>query len=92
MEKENEYFVVLRRTALKNIDNNKEMMELISIYDRAEALAGNWIDEDGSRVWIVPSQEERMYTFVWGFLDMDSAIEFYEVLKKNELGIRVEEA
>lgn len=91
MKKENEYFVVLRRASSECTSKSKEMVERISIYDRAEALAGNWIAEDGNRIWVVPNQEERMYTFVWGFPDMDKAIDFYEVLKKNELGIRVEE-
>ena len=77
------YFVVLRRLFQEK--------EVISIYDKEEAIAGNWIQADGERVWVVPPTEEKTITFVWAFNDLDVAVMFYECLQHNELGIKCEE-
>ena len=78
------YYVVLRRMFRK--------YEVISIYDRAEAMCHNWIDQNGNRVWVVPAEEEFTPTFVWGFSDLDQAVRFYEILRTAEIGIPVEES
>lgn len=91
MEKENNYFVVLQRYNPGTCLENRAMQDAISIYDREEAIQNNWIDENGNRIWVVPSQNERSHTFVWGFIDLERAVNFYDILQKNELGICVEE-
>lgn len=88
---ENNFFVVLRRHNLNTQLDDCSMQDFVSIYDHAEAIKNNWVDKNGERVWIVPSQHETQSTFVWGFVDMDQAISFYNVLLKNELDICVKE-
>lgn len=80
---ENKYFVVLRRLFMDE--------DVISIFEKEEAIKRGWIAENGDRVWVVPPQEEKTITFVWGFVNIDAAITFYECLQKNELGITCRE-
>ena len=77
------YYVVLRRYMKEE--------DLISIYSFEEAVKGNWITEEGDRVWVVPPEHEYTATFVWGFEDLDVAVMFYESLRAQELGIKVRE-
>ncbi len=77
------YYVVLRRWFQKE--------DLISIQDASEAIECNWIDENGNRVWVVPPEDEKTITFVWGFNDLDEAIQFYEALRLNEVGMKPSE-
>ena len=65
--------------------------DCISIYDKDEAIKGRWITEDEKRIWVVPSDQEKTPTFVWGFDNLDSAIIFYEILRTSELGIKCDE-
>lgn len=73
-----EYYVVLRRLFHEE--------DIISIYDRGEAIRRNWIDGDGNRVWVVPAKNEMTPTFVWKFFSLDDAVRFYEVLRTAEIG------
>lgn len=81
-------YVTLNRTA--NFSANGRVEDYVNIFDEEEALARNWIKADGSRVWVIPPEEEKFaHTFVWGFNSEDEAISFYETLTKNQLGINV---
>lgn len=77
---EYKYFVTLQRLYQEE--------EHINILDREEAIKNHWIKEDGDRIWVVPPKEEKSPTYVWGFDDLDTAVNFYECLKHNELGIK----
>ena len=77
------YYVVLRRLMKEE--------DVISIHSFDEAVSCNWIDGNGERVWVVPPQNEFTTTFVWGFNSLDLAIDFYDVLQKNEVGMPCKE-
>lgn len=87
------YYVVMRRLfADSAINFMNEIQDQIFIYDFAEALEANWIDENGDRIWVVdPDYEGRCITFVYGFDDLTKAINFYEALSLNELGMKTVE-
>lgn len=84
------YYVVLRRImAESSINGSKEVYDAVQIYDFSDAVNANWIDENGNRVWIFGANEERRcVSFVYGFDDIDEAINFCEAIQKNEIGIQ----
>lgn len=84
------YYVVLERIFSDSaINSTGEIYDKAMIYDFAEALDRNWIDEDGNRVWVLkPDYEGRCITFVYGFNDLTEAVNFCEALTNNELGIK----
>lgn len=64
--------------------------DIVNIFDYNEAIERNWIDKNGNRIWVVPTEDELSSTFVWEFDNFDDAINFAIVLSKNELGISTE--
>ena len=65
--------------------------DFISIFDFEGAVKANWIDENGNRVWVVPANEETSITAVYGFDDLDKAVEFYDALVHAVVGIKANE-
>ena len=60
----------------------------VNLFDFNEAVKRRWIDENGNRIWVVSPEEEKSITSVFGFDDLDKAIEFYECLM-SEVGMKV---
>lgn len=83
MSQSGRYYVVWRRSYIENLD-------MISLYTEDEAKAGNWIDANGDRIWVVPADSERMITGVFRFDELDDALAFHEGFK-HQLGRRVVE-
>lgn len=81
MDKAN-YYVILRIYLGKRY---------VMLYDFNEAVKSRWVDINGNRVWIVPAEEETSPDFVYGFNDLDEAINFYNILSHNEIGVKVEQ-
>lgn len=79
------YYVVWRRSNVNNFD-------MISVYDRDEAVDRKWIDPDtGSRIWVVPADlEQYTITMVFEFDSLDEAVKFHEGFK-HQLGRKVVE-
>lgn len=77
------YYVVWRRSNINGID-------MISVYDRDEAVRNRWIDPNtGDRIWIVPTDmEQYTITMVFEFDDLDDAVQFHEGFK-HQLGRKV---
>ncbi len=71
-----QYYVVMRRY---------EGEMYIFIYTFDEAKKNNWIDENGNRIWVLPPEEEKSPTYVFGFDILDMAIDFYTTLERNTL-------
>lgn len=84
------YYVVMERIFTDSAINSVgRIHDKVMIFDYAEALALNWIDENGERVWILePDHEGRCITFVYGFHDLTEAVNFCETLTNNELGMK----
>lgn len=97
MNKEiNKYFVIFNRHYGALHVNQygagflpKEAEDNVMIMDREEAIRNNWIDKDGSRVWVEPVGEERgTVTFVFGFQTLAEACVFHDSIR-NEVGMHV---
>ena len=88
--KKAKYYVILRTYLGKRY---------IMLYDFNEAVKRNWINPEGNRIWISPEGnrvwvapiEETSPDFVYGFNDLDEAINFYNILSHNEIGVKVEQ-
>lgn len=92
MNKKAYYVVMCRVFANSAINTDGKIHDKIMIFDFAEALERNWIDENGERVWVLdPDYEGRCITFVYGFDNLTEAVNFYEALSHNELGIKTVE-
>lgn len=65
--------------------------DFVNIFDFEEAIKRGWIDENGNRIWIVPANEEKSITSVYGFNDLNKAVEFYDALAHNGIGIKATE-
>lgn len=63
--------------------------ECVFLFTAEEAKEKRWIDDNGNRIWVVPPKEERTYTGVYGFDDLDKAVEFYDILVNNQIGMKV---
>lgn len=92
MNKKAYYVVMCRVFANSAINMECKIHDKIMIFDFTEAVERNWIDENGQRVWVVdPDYEGRCITFVYGFDDLTEAVNFYETLSNNELGMNTVE-
>lgn len=85
-----QFYVVLRRVKDNVINRSFKVYDkdYVTLFDFEEARRHNWVDENGDRVWVVPAEEERIPTFVWGFDDLEQAMLFYDLMRQNELGIQ----
>ena len=92
MKEKFKYYVVVRRFLQLLEKNAKKSKFIIELMEWEEAVAKKWIDKNGDRIWAVPPREEKnLTTSVFGFETLDSAINFYETLLKNGVGISTEE-
>lgn len=63
--------------------------EYVHFLNFKEAVKNKWIDENGNRIWISPPDEELSTTSVYGFDDLRKAMEFYDTLVNNQIGMKV---
>lgn len=73
-----------------NVRFNREE-DFVNIFDFEDAVKLRWIDKNGNRIWVVPPEEEKSITSVYGFNSLDKAVAFYDALAHAEIGIKVTE-
>ena len=65
--------------------------DFVNIFDYKEAIKMGWIDAEGNRIWVVPPEEEKSITSVYGFNDLSKAVEFYDCLVHSVIGFKASE-
>ena len=81
------FYVTQMKTTMLNNQGSRE--EYVNLFSFEEAVKHHWIDSNGNRIWVVPPEEEFSITAVYGFDNINEAINFYVALTENQVGIVV---
>ena len=84
--KKYDYYVVFRRVFYNQYHRGED---IINLYTFDEAVENQWVDKDGKRIWYwgQNASNEVHPTFVFGFDNLDEAVQFADNLKQREIGI-----